>query len=275
MATEDSNNADKLLYRTLLTIEKILLNYSKNESKLLLLHCKEIKLDWYIPDIPRILLIVQEFLNIQNNTNKYKVLDHIQYLLSIVNHRQHSTVTVDIENVIEESINKTAPLTIFSRPSGFYIQFKRSGNVYHTISENDVKGLAQEINSQIINALTDIRIVHFQITNQCHLRCKHCLYYHGTGNMKLNTITDLLDQFSKSGICEVDFGEGGEATLHPALSKIICYTVEKCKMIPNLTTNLLCLLSDELVDVLSQCAGSVTLSLDNYHYPAFAKEGFR
>jgi MoaA/NifB/PqqE/SkfB family radical SAM enzyme len=89
----------------------------------------------------------------------------------------------------------------------------------------------------------------------------------------MDRITELLDEFRKTGICEVDFGEGGEATLHPNLARIICYTAEKCKMIPNLTTNLTVPLSDELIETLSRYAGIVVISLDNYHHPDFAQYG--
>lgn len=270
---EESERANNLLYRSLGALEKTLLTYPPNEYDLLFPTFEIMELNWYIPYIPRILLVLQEFCNMRNSSNT--IYKRIKDLIKIIEDRKKFMVVPSIEDEIKETISNrnSKQLRIFNMPSGFFIKFHRSGNVYRTNNLKDVQKLAIDTGASIRKACTDIRIVHFQITNRCSLKCSHCMYRRGGYDLPMNQILELLKEFYEAGICEVDFGEGGEDTLRPDLARIIYYTSEKYKMTPNLTTNLTIPLSDELVETLSKYAGSVVISLDNYHHPAFAQYG--
>ena len=91
--------------------------------------------------------------------------------------------------------------------------------------------------------------------------------------MKIDKIKKNLDELSDLGIAEVDFGEGGEASLHPDLLEAVEYAYEECDLTPNLTTNLMVPLSKELIRSLSKYLGSIVTSIDNYHFPMFSMNG--
>lgn len=80
--------------------------------------------------------------------------------------------------------------------------------------------------------------VHFSVTNECPLECKHC--YVGAGEKLSNELTlkemkSSIDLLAEMGVFHIAFG-GGEPFARDDFQKIVEYTKRK-GIIPNVTTN--------------------------------------
>jgi len=60
--------------------------------------------------------------------------------------------------------------------------------------------------------------VHLLITSKCNLNCPKC-FYRGDGELPLETIIRLFDEWASYGVVSVAIG-GGEPLLHPEIKKI-------------------------------------------------------
>ncbi|MFW9972530.1 MAG: radical SAM protein [Candidatus Odinarchaeota archaeon] len=73
--------------------------------------------------------------------------------------------------------------------------------------------------------------VGIHVTNDCNLKCKHCVYNSGSNNipensLKLKEIKEIIDQLEIMGVITVEF-LGGEPFTYPHLQEIIDYAYDK------------------------------------------------
>lgn len=80
--------------------------------------------------------------------------------------------------------------------------------------------------------------VHFALTNECPMGCKHCYKSSGKkaqNELSLKQIKEVIDVLSKMGVFSIAFG-GGEPFARKEIFEIAEYTRKK-NIVPNVTTN--------------------------------------
>lgn len=127
-------------------------------------------------------------------------------------------------------------------------------------------------NTVVVSPADDIgKTIHFYITNSCNLRCPHCYMFSGIKNdneLTEEDIIDVLSQFRELNGENVTFS-GGEIMMRSDFCSIVKKSKKlgfKVRLLTNGT-----LWTKEMVDVISQYADSVQISIDGYSEETNAK----
>lgn len=229
--------------------------------------------EWFIPAFPRLFQALGHFVSVCGTIDG-RTLPMREVLQSIMSESNEGGRGLSEELHETISMGGIEGIKVVHGKAGADVSFQKSGNVYRLPSSSlgtVLSGVSDDLVT--INACSDVRIVHFQITDHCSLRCSHCLFEKGASSIDFNTAKNLLSEFAEAGLLEVDFGERGEATFHPRLSDLMRVTAETYGLIPNLTTNLSMPLGDKVLNVIREVVGTVAVSIDRYHFGNFVDSG--
>ncbi len=109
-------------------------------------------------------------------------------------------------------------------------------------------------------------VVELFITNFCNFACPHCRCseYHGKSSEFINfgTMERLLDDLSKAGVKNLEFGGGGEPFSHPQVIEIFRKLNEEAFRTGIITNGYALTQKPELADIVSGCSDWVRFSLD-------------
>ncbi|MCD6080943.1 MAG: radical SAM protein [Candidatus Omnitrophica bacterium] len=168
-------------------------------------------------------------------------------------------------------LSKLYGLKFAREKKGAYLQIKRQ---LQTEAKQEKK--SQEKNTDFIKgilsgreAYTGPQVVVLDLTDKCNLNCIGCWLHSPLikrGEKKLDKSLDtkcvknLIDEFSKLNVQEIQLSGGGEPLLHPDIFEIIAYIKSKgmkCQLITNFT-----LLNKHKIDkIISLGLDNITISL--------------
>jgi MoaA/NifB/PqqE/SkfB family radical SAM enzyme len=169
-------------------------------------------------------------------------------------------------------ISKLYGLKFAREKKGTYLQVKRQLK-----SELEGKQKIQEKGLELIKgilsgreAYTGPRVVALDLTDKCNLSCIGC-WLHSPFvkrndtkelNKSLDTecVKNLIDEFSKLNVCEVQLTGGGEPLLHPGIFEIIAY-IKNQGMRCHLVTNFTLVDKRKIEKLISLNLDSITISL--------------
>lgn len=113
---------------------------------------------------------------------------------------------------------------------------------------------------------------HVQLTATCKMTCGHCPYEMTGEVLPLGILVGRLREMAALGVVQVNYGEGAEALLYPALAEAL-ETTRACGMIPNLSTSMTIEPSPRLWNAIETCCGAVAVSIDQYHFHSLMGSG--
>lgn len=154
-------------------------------------------------------------------------------------------------------------------------QFLSAG---HRVSDA-FTAFAQDAGNDIVQVLTELEAKHYEdtavqfpqshgmyiyLTNRCNQRCRHCYMYAGeelTDELSAGEIQTLLTNFSEHGGEVVTF-TGGEATLHPDFTDLVCFAKKVGLKVCVLSNGLLW--TEKLIQAVKEYVDEVQISVDGF-----------
>jgi MoaA/NifB/PqqE/SkfB family radical SAM enzyme len=272
----DSYKAERRLYRSLEQLSALVSLLSESLLTSIKDTFSSLRVDWFLPWFYKVFSLLENFLRFQGASalviNRAQEIPRIiQFTAQKPNASLATTFYHEFRNTL---LNDDYPPPVVSQtPTDTIVSFKGSGNVYRIPFTAPFPVYPNKDTESIHRMCSNVRIVHFQTTNICPLRCTHCHFEKGNSCMDFQLAKQLLASFSEAGILEVDFGEGGEALCYPNLSELIEITHTNFSMTPNLSSNLAIPLTDDLSLAIKRYVGEVAVSIDRYHYGDFKKTG--